>query len=633
MVEPEDPPDGASKTKIKIWEMQVAEFCKRQHSVHEHIKTLYSLIWGQCSDIMRQRIEALDSFDKMSSDGDGIALLIAIKGQTFNFQSQKYLPHAMHETKRRFYFFSQGKSTMQMYHEQFQNLVQVIETIKGSIGVDPGIEQLVATDLKKDIALLTEADKKVAQERYLAVVFILRADRSWYSKIIENLENDFLQGRNNYPKTVTSAYNLLINWKQDPRNLMRSVGVSNDGVSFTNVDGDEDDDGDCTGVSLNTNGQKERPVKDKSKVVCRRCGEKGHYPSNCDNKRLIRNSDGSSTTSTTSSLTSSSTRQSGATMLLSGIAEGEFEDNLTTAFQFLTHTAETVFKTGSAAVLDSWILLDNQSTVDVFHNAKLLRNIRQSDSFMDIHCNAGVTSTNLIGDLPGYGTVWYHPNGIANILSLTRVKEHGCKVTYDSDNGNCFRVVKPDGSIRVFSQSERGLFYMPTDTDSVALVNTVDDNRSRYNNRDYSRAEFARKLQSIIGRPNTRRYMAIVDRNLLPNCPINRGDIAAAEDIFGPDVGNLKGKTVRRPTPHVPSKLIAVPMKLMKQYRDVTLAGDIMFVNRIPFFVTISHHIRFSTAEMLANQKAPTLLNAVKQIRNVYAQRGFRVVTFVMDGQ
>ena len=72
----------------------------------------------------------------------------------------------------------------------------------------------------------------------------------------------------------------------------------------------------------------------------------------------------------------------------------------------------------SGKIPKSWILLGNQSTVDVFYNANLLRNIRKGKKPMDIHCNAGVTSTNLAGDLPGYGTVWYHPNGIANILFL-----------------------------------------------------------------------------------------------------------------------------------------------------------------------------------------------------------------------
>jgi hypothetical protein len=55
----------------------------------------------------------------------------------------------------------------------------------------------------------------------------------------------------------------------------------------------------------------------------------------------------------------------------------------------------------SAHVPKNWILLDNQSTVDVFYNNKLLRNVPRSTSHMDMHCNAGVTSTDMVGDLPG----------------------------------------------------------------------------------------------------------------------------------------------------------------------------------------------------------------------------------------
>ena len=59
--------------------------------------------------------------------------------------------------------------------------------------------------------------------------------------MIESLENSYLQGQNNYPKTVTEAFNLLTNWKQDPHNMMRVVGVGNDGVSFTNVESRQND--------------------------------------------------------------------------------------------------------------------------------------------------------------------------------------------------------------------------------------------------------------------------------------------------------------------------------------------------------------------------------------------------------
>eukprot|EP00978_Attheya_sp_CCMP212_P019214 scaffold53573_cov35-Attheya_sp.AAC.1 len=77
----------------------------------------------------------------------------------------------------------------------------------------------------------------------------------------------------------------------------------------------------------------------------------------------------------------------------------------------------------------------------------------------------------------------------------------------------------------------------------VTLVNAVKDNSSNYTSRDYSCALLACKIQHIIGRPSsTRTFMHIVEKNLLPNCPITKRDIVSAKAILGPDVGSLKGK-------------------------------------------------------------------------------------------
>jgi hypothetical protein len=86
---------------------------------------------------------------------------------------------------------------------------------------------------------------------------------------------------------------------------------------------------------------------------------------------------------------------------------------------------------------------------------------------------------------------------------------------------------------------------MDTTNTGTLLVNTVQHNESNYTNRDYSCAVLARKIQKIIGRPSTCSYIKIVDNNLLSNCPVTCHDILIAEAIFGPDVGSLKGKTVR----------------------------------------------------------------------------------------
>jgi hypothetical protein len=82
------------------------------------------------------------------------------------------------------------------------------------------------------------------------------------------------------------------------------------------------------------------------------------------------------------------------------------------------------------------------------------------------------------------------------------------------------------------------------------MVNTVADNKANFTKSAYARAMLARKIQKMIGRPTTKEFHKIIGMNLLPNCPVTRKDILVAKKIFGPDVGSLEGKTVRRGTDH-----------------------------------------------------------------------------------
>jgi hypothetical protein len=105
-----------------------------------------------------------------------------------------------------------------------------------------------------------------------------------------------------------------------------------------------------------------------------------------------------------------------------------------------------------------------------------------------------------MADVPGYHRpVWFHPGGIANILSMVNMIAK-YRVTYDSHKGkypNQFCVHKADGGIRKFQQSRRGLYYLDTATTgnhTVLAITTVEANKSRYTKRDYSRAQLARKI-------------------------------------------------------------------------------------------------------------------------------------------
>ena len=48
---------------------------------------------------------------------------------------------------------------------------------------------------------------------------------------------------------------------------------------------------------------------------------------------------------------------------------------------------------------------------------------------------------------------------------------------------------------------------------------------------------------------------------------------------------------------------INISIEFVSKYKEMILAVDIMFVDKVPYLVSISRHIKFITAEMVKNQK------------------------------
>ena len=286
----------------------------------------------------------------------------------------------------------------------------------------------------------------------------------------------------------------------------------------------------------------------------------------------------------------------------------------------------------------TWVLRDSQSTVDIFCNPHLLKNIQRTPEGMRIHCNAGSCLTNLIGDLPGYGTVWYDPNVIANILSLRRVR-YRYHISYDSSLRK-FVVTKPSGKEFMFQESDGGLHYLDTTHQQdqqqqghVFSVNTVKDNRKNFMNNDYLWAVRAQELQAMVGRPSDKDFIRILKTSSLPNCPVTPRDVLIANELFGPNVGSLKGKTTRRAPPIVDLPMSVDLTTILKHYGEVTLCVEFLYVNKVPLLVTLSQNIKFGTMEAVADRKEATILKCIKGVVTLYRKAGFKVTTALMDGE
>jgi hypothetical protein len=60
-----------------------------------------------------------------------------------------------------------------------------------------------------------------------------------------------------------------------------------------------------------------------------------------------------------------------------------------------------------------------------------------------------------------------------------------------------------------------------------------------------------------------------------------------------------------------------IRLGIMEKYRDVTLCIDIMFVNKVPFLVTISRHIKFGTVEVLKSRKMANVVTAIGNVNKL----------------
>lgn len=103
----------------------------------------------------------------------------------------------------------------------------------------------------------------------------------------------------------------------------------------------------------------------------------------------------------------------------------------------------------------SWILIDSQSTVNVFSSSRLVAIITNSKCILTLYCNSGMVSVTQKVDLKGDGFVWYYPCGIENILSLyNEQKKH--KNMYDSETATGFFGSRDDSTKYVVRIYKRG---------------------------------------------------------------------------------------------------------------------------------------------------------------------------------
>jgi hypothetical protein len=493
-----------------------------------------------------------------------------------------------------------------------------------------------------------------AEERYVSYAF-LRQSGIQHGNLKVDLQNDFTTGDNHYTKNRQQTLHLLDKYS---KTVIPKVTQS-EGTSFAQKGGRG------SGRSYNGNGKghdsstyDKKYWKDKE---CYKCHKMRHPATHCGNKSNSNGDDDSSAAVTVNSVKKlqkdiKSTRKTFMTVNTqleklkeaeSDISESEGEDEasyfqMDVALQFAQVEKEfepriaKLFKQAGLSVkINLWevVLLDSQSTMDLFCNAALISKTCKSTTSMRLKSNGGTMVVTWKATMHGYNKdVWFSTRAITNIISLSNLIQQ-YRVTYDSDDNMC--VVhresqgKPDMEFRMHKCGLR--YYDQRNENNLAFVNTISENKEGFTERQIKSAELARTLYKSLSYPSMKDFKWVIQSNQIKDFPVTVQDIDVARKIWGKNIAALKGKTTRSKSIPVAREYVKVPMELMKLHNEVFLTTYILFVNKIPFFLTLRRKICFTAVNHLADRTVPQIIKAFKEMYQYYLQRGFHIKTVHAD--
>ena len=597
LVEPTDPVPTPPATKLStvqtlIFQEEIKQFVACRLQLRSNLVALWNTIIGQCTDTMKAKLESLPTFEKNATDRQCAWLLTTILSITLQFDNRRYTVNTLVEAYRQ-----HPNQSVDDYRQAMATWADIIEHHGGTLILSDAPSHSMGTKAQQT------KNKEATRQAFLAMLFLRNSDQARYGPLLLEMSNHYAAGRDLYPKDITTAYSLLLEYKTpytQPRSRPPDNNRQSDAASINRQS--SPNSAAATQNTATTTPSTTAPPTEAPPAVA------------------------SPPSRPPTGITFAQAVQSPAPPGPPASAGSG-----TTLAQWAAIMAQHAIP---HAIDPSWLLLDSQSTMSVFTNKSLLTDIRPAPNPIRAITNGGSQTSSLIGEFHGLGfpcTIWYNPESIANILSLAEIRRL-CRITMDSSESPSISVHRPDGSTLSFHEHPSGLYVhsphpssLPTAT--YTFLSTVAANKKQFTPRQIQQADAARRLYRMLGRHDEKQFRAILNDNHIINCPLTGDDALRALTIYGPDIATLKGKMTRATAAARAPSFTAIPLPapILAHHPNVSLCVDFFFIDSHCFLHTISRQIGFRTAIPVPDRKAPTILKEFRRVIHLYTLRGFNV--------
>ena len=162
---------------------------KREGTLDDNVQHLYSLVLGQCIDLLQTKLKQQTNWKRVSDEQNGIALLTMIKKVVHKFEDQKFVPLAHYNAKAAIYAFCQGNLTKNEYLKKFNNLVDLICSYQGKLYDKPLLDIVVESEhTSQNFDQLMDNEKAAvklkAHDLACATIFLAQCNKRRYGKLI-----------------------------------------------------------------------------------------------------------------------------------------------------------------------------------------------------------------------------------------------------------------------------------------------------------------------------------------------------------------------------------------------------------------------------------------------------------------
>ena len=212
--------DGKEKpagiVQTKKFEMKLKQYFSRLETLEENQKKLFTLVLGQCTQALQQALEGHDEYMEKEREFDSLWLLIEVKKLTSGVEERNVSPYlAVYRLLRQFFNFRQGEhESNDGFLKRFLELNSSLKQAEVNATDQDHLAKIEADTLMEEDSTLstyeaTKQGQSMASEALMAMVFLNSAKINVFGPLLKELQNDMMKGNDNYPSTVTRAYDLL----------------------------------------------------------------------------------------------------------------------------------------------------------------------------------------------------------------------------------------------------------------------------------------------------------------------------------------------------------------------------------------------------------------------------------------